>query len=90
MCLQVDNSSHNTLSATPAAQSAVSVFKTGYKHVDDHSKPSRLDGETGAMVNSFRQLKLKEYHRVMVLCKNYDVVLNRQLLDRGRLFSTCL
>ena len=61
----------------------MAVFKTGYKPVDDHCRPSRLEGETGDMVDSFRQLKLKEYHNILRLCESEGVVLSRNLLDSG-------
>ena len=65
------------------AQSKMAVFKTGYKPIDDHCKLSRLQGETGAMVDAFRQLKLKEYHSIMKLCEKEGVILSRNLLDTG-------
>ena len=65
------------------SQSKIAVFKTGYKPIDDHCKPSRLDPETGAMVNDFRQLKLKEYYKIMKLCNEQGVTLSRKLLDKG-------
>lgn len=42
-----------------------------------------LVGETGEMVNEFRQLKLKEYYSVMNMCEEKGVTLSRALLDRG-------
>ena len=61
----------------------VAAFKTGYKPIDDHCRFSMLEGETGTMVNDFRQLKLKEYYDIMNLCEDKGVMLSRKLLDRG-------
>lgn len=65
------------------SHSKMAVFKTGYKPIDDHCRPSRLDSETGAMINDFRQLKLKEYYNIMKLCDEQGVILSRKLVDRG-------
>lgn len=84
------NSSQRVPSSSRASrtQSKMAAFKTGYKPVDDHCKPSRLEGETGAMTNSFRQLKLKEYHSVLRLCETEGVVLSQKLFDTGILCYT--
>ena len=62
-----------------------SVFKTGYKPIDDHCRPSQFADDTGNMIDDFRQLKLKEYHDIMNLCEKRGVMLSQKLLDRGKI-----
>ena len=56
---------------------------SGDATIDGHSAPSTLGGETGAMVDKFRQLKLKEYNDIVKLCKLNNVPLTEDLLKRG-------
>ena len=57
---------------------------SGDATIDGHSAPSTLGGETGAMVDKFRQLKLKEYNDIVKLCKLNSVPLTEDLLKRGK------
>ncbi|XP_013411229.1 uncharacterized protein LOC106174281 [Lingula anatina] len=58
------------------------LIKTGNKAIDDHCRPSTLEGETADMVDRFRQLKVKEYHEILRVCQKNHVPLAESLLER--------
>ncbi|XP_074644628.1 EF-hand calcium-binding domain-containing protein 12-like [Tubulanus polymorphus] len=63
-----------------------SMIKIGHKGIDDHCRPSTLDGEVGIQIDKFRQARLLEYHNVIALCKERNVKLNEKLLGKVLLY----
>ncbi|XP_064604697.1 EF-hand calcium-binding domain-containing protein 12-like isoform X2 [Liolophura sinensis] len=59
-----------------------SVIKIGDKAIDNHSMFSQLDGDSGELMNRFRQEKLREYYAVRALCQERGVNLTKELLDK--------
>ena len=56
---------------------------TGNKAIDDHCMQSTLIGDVGEMTNMFRQKRLQEYFEITKLCEDNDVILSKQLLEKG-------
>lgn len=60
-----------------------SVIKIGDKAIDNHSMFSQLEGDSGELMNGFRQEKLREYYAVRFLCQERGINLTKELLDKG-------
>ncbi|XP_071960308.1 EF-hand calcium-binding domain-containing protein 12-like isoform X2 [Antedon mediterranea] len=60
--------------------------KTNILAIDQHSRKSTLEGETGESIDRFREDRLKEYHQVLKLCKKHDVNLTPKLLQQALLY----
>lgn len=62
---------------------APGIIKIGDKAIDNHCMRSTMQGETAAMVDKFRQLKLKEFYEIDKMCELQGIPLNKKLLERG-------
>ncbi|XP_074644516.1 EF-hand calcium-binding domain-containing protein 12-like [Tubulanus polymorphus] len=64
-------------------QNRVEVIKA----ITDHSKPSALtDENTADQLNQFRAKQLKEYYKIMELCKERSIIFSDALLEKALLY----
>ncbi|XP_069824823.1 EF-hand calcium-binding domain-containing protein 12 isoform X2 [Dendropsophus ebraccatus] len=62
------------------------LVRTGNAAVDAHALPSTLGEEEAELVEQFRRQGLQQYHKILKLCKAYEVPLSEQLLEQALLY----
>lgn len=82
--LQQINSSTILIDSQRRRHRDVDKIRTGNRFVDSHSLKSTLGEDIGGEVDRFREARLKDYYKLCKLCKDQEIELTPNLLERGR------